>query len=524
MMTQSNPSFDQYVDHGVSSDQQNSAPSPVKNTANPPDASNSQSWFGRLGSALDPFSGMTQQNVSDIRQQMQSPQQIKSMVNASAGAPGMALEGAAAPLLGIGSLSDVPGAAKAGLQNTSDYFNTGQEAEDFRNTLGQGTSKENIGELAKRTQFAKQSALQEALIPKEQIYSQEGKSDIYNVNQSQLPEGNMQQMGSMFDPGANQFSPDKMDALSSALKQYRKSGDVGSFMDKSEDIFNVPDLPDSAASKIEDALSMPTKRDSAYFSDPNVDSFYGNKGNLQQLHDQFQDKPTLNNYDPLQSALKTRQRTLNSRYNNGTISDTGEAELNQLNSNITNLDSDSQNFMQTLPENMQNLEKDFRTKYATGAAQYENAPLTIRNLANPKNVDQVTSSQVGKAFTSMTPQTMKVLQDMGPSAGNNILYNALQKVQPGDAEGLANSILDLKRTKGYDQFVTPDQEQWANNMLSHIGTIGKIKNVLKTGLGAVGGYQAGSSLGIGGLTGAAIGGTLAHAPTLAKYLVNKIKK
>ncbi len=394
------------------------------------------------------------------------------------------LENAAMTFGGGKLLEAIPGLAQS-IKKGWDYMQPGKEAEAFRGGFGQGTTKENIENLGQRVQFAKGSAKEEAMIPKRELYGQEGKSNIYNVDTKNLPEGNLDKMAHIMEPGG-EFGEAQSSALSSALKNYRKTGNVESFLDKSTDIFNIPELSDKASSKIEDALLMPTKRDSAYFGDEGVTDLYGKRGKIKQLHDAYEDKPILANYDKLQSALGKQIRKLESRVKAKTIDDAGEAKLEAFTSNKENLVQDKENFMKTLPEKMQNLETDFRTKYATGVGKYEDAPLAIRKLAAGK-FNEVTGDQIAKVFTNPTDQTKKILLDLGPSAGKNIIYNALQKVPMKDAEGMANTILDLKRTKGYDQFITPDMEQWANNMLKHVRNASYLKKGLIGGASLIGG-------------------------------------
>lgn len=401
--------------------------------------------------------------------------------------------------------------AKAGMN----YLNPGKAAEEFRSTLGQGTSSENIAELGKRMEFAKKSAKEEALIPKRELYQQEGKSDIFKVNEANLPEGNLPKIGEMIEPGG-QFQKSQMDALSKALKGYRKNGSIESFLEHGEDIFNVPEIPNKAAQKIEEALLMPTKRGSSYFSEKGVADFYGKKG-LKTLHDAFEKKPTLNNYDELQSAIKKNIRKLTAKEKAKTIDSAGDEKLESLRENAKNLNKDKEEFMKTLPQKMQNLENEFRTKYAKNVAPYEEAGLTIRKLAEGR-ASEVSPAQVTSAFTKMNVHTKKILQDLGAGAGRNILYNALQKVQPGDAKAMADTILDLKRTKGFDQFVTPEMERWADKMQKQARNSELIKDALKLTTGAFTGGL------IGGAPGAIIGAGLPFAKEGAIKIAKKFKK
>jgi hypothetical protein len=403
------------------------------------------------------------------------------------------------------------------------YMHPEKAAEKFRSALGEGTSKENIENLSKRAQLAKQSTKQEALIPKEKLYEQEGKSDVYKVNPNELPEGNLPKMAHMIDPEAK-FSESQSASLSKALKEYRKTGNVESFMDKSEDIFNIPELTDKAASKIEDALSLPTKRDSSYFGDKEVTDVYSKKGKLMELHNAYEDKPILANYDKLQSALKKELRSMEER---AKVSDSAQPKVDQLKSNISNLNSDKESFMQTLPDTMKDLENQFRNKYQQYAKTYEKgnketgASLTLRRLAEGRH-DLVNDQAVVKLFANPTAADKKAILDMGEGAARNALYAAVQKVPENDAAGLANTILDLKRTKGFDKVVTSQMEDWANNMLKHVNRVNNIRKAA----GMAGGAMAGGA--VFGPFGAVAGASLPYVakalPHVGKYLGKYLKK
>jgi hypothetical protein len=409
-----------------------------------------------------------------------------------------------------------------------------KKSEQFRSMTGEGTSSENIENLGKRAQFAKESSQKEALIPKTELYKQEGRSNVYDVNPKGLPEGNINKVADMIAPG-EKYGDSQAKALSNALKYYRSGkidkkigGDpLDIFLHKSEDIFGIPELPNSAASKIEDALYMPTKRESRYFGDEDVESVYSKKGKLQQLHDKYERKPILANYDKLQSALKVQQRKLKPQ---AKLSDTAELKLDQIDRNIKNLNADKEDFMQTLPEKMQNLENEFRKKYQEHMSTFEKgkkgtgASETLRNLAEGKH-NLVTDAQVQKVFAHPTAADKKIILAMGPSAAKNALYSALQRVKEGDAEGMANTIIDLKRTKGFDNIVTKEMLDWANNMLKYLKSSESIRRNLGNA-GRISTHMIGAGTGamLGGPVGAAVGGSLPFAWKGAKYIAERFKK
>jgi hypothetical protein len=443
----------------------------------------------------------------DHKNMFNNPEAMNEILQMVSGSPGMKIASEVGPI------------AKNVISKGMDYLNPGKEAEKFRSTLGEGTSSENIGELGKRAQLAKQSTKEEALIPKTELYNQEGKSDIYNVNPKQLPEGNIEQTGSMFDDGGK-FSETQNSALSKALREYRKTGNIESFVERGEDIFNVRELTPKHIEKIEDALEMPTKRESRYFSDKDVASVYSPKGKLMELHNLYEEKPILNNYDNLQSALKKEIRLMENR---AKVSDTAQPKIDQLKSNIKNLNKDKNDFMETLPENMRNLEDVFRQKYRKYAETYEKgnketgASLTLRRLAEGRH-SLVDDAAVVRLFSKPTAADKAAILDMGPSAARNAIYSALQRVNPGDAENMANTILDLKRTKGFDKIIDQDMESWANKMLTHVKRADMIKRIMAS----TGGALTGSA--IFGPFGGAVGAAAPFAPKAVQYVSKFIRK
>lgn len=257
------------------------------------------------------------------------------------------------------------------------------------------------------------------------------------------------------------------------------------------------------------------KPDSSYLNNRFVEEPYSSNGKLQSLHETYKDDPKLNTYDPLQSALKKELRKQQKSASAG--SDIASQKVNQLTENIKNLDSDAKKFLETLPDKYKNLDLDWRTKYATGVPKYEEAGPTIRKLSSG-DWQELSPQKVINSFVYDNKKTKEVLKDLGPSAGKNILYLALQKVQPNDAEGLAKAILDLKRTKGFDKFITPEIEEAAIKLQKQARYSSGIKNALKaTGGAAMGGM-------IGGPLGAVAGAALPFGKEAFQIALKKYKK
>jgi hypothetical protein len=462
-------------------------------------------------------------NSSELRKQMEE------LTNLAAGGPGMKLTGMAGQVLKSGLPELVEEGAKKGKEitkNTYEYLSPSkiaEETERFRKeTLGAGSESENIENLSKRVQFAKKSGEEEALIPKRELYAQEGKSNVYNIKPEQLPEGNLEKMAHIIEPDM-QFGKEQQNALSKALKKYRKTGNVESFIEQSEDLFGIPELSPKAASKIEDALLLPTKRESAYLSDSDVASYYGKKGKIRQLHETFSEKPTLKNYDALQSALKKEERALAKREKKGSIGDIAQAKLDQTRANISNIEEDAQNFFETLPENLRELQRTFSKKWATGPAKYADAEKTLQRLASGKQgvVTKVTSNDIVRTFTRPDEKTLAAIKEMGPSVGRNVIYSAISKIKPGEGKEVADTIIELSRKPGFENFVTDDIKAWSENMLKRT----KKSELAKKGLSIGGGALAGSALGpFGTIGGALLGGTLPFAKEYIKLLPKYLQK
>ena len=151
-------------------------------------------------------------------------------------------------------------------------------------------------------------------------------------------------------------------------------------------------------------------------------------------------------------------------------------------------------------------------------AKYSGAKLTIQRLADPKRASEVSEADIIKTFTKPNQTTKDIMKELGPSVGSNILYAALSKVRPGDYDKMADTILELKRTKGFDRIVTPNMEAWANAIQSKSKKLGYIRK----GLMSIGGATLGGAL--LGEHWAALGALAPFASKSLKSLLSKYKK
>jgi len=447
--------------------------------------------------------------LKEFQSWLHNPDTIKDMINWSAGSPGVK---AISPAINAGG-SKALQLGKKGIE----YLKPEKKANEFIETLGKGTASENIKDIGEEVKGSFESRKAEALKHKEELYPKEGGKNLYEIEKSKLPEGNLEKLSEIIEPG-EKFTGEKSKAVTSALKKYRKSGNIESFLEESEDIFNVPELSKSQASKIEDALLMETKRESKYFT-KDVADVYNKKGELYKLHQTYLKNPTLNNYDKLQSALKTESRRLKGV---ARTSESAKPKYDAIQENIANLNADKEAFMKTLPEKMQNLENEFRTSWREHVVPYQEAGNTIRKLANGK-WEEIEPSQLAKAFTYNNKMTRKVLDDVGEKIGKKLIYNAVKNVPEGDYKKLAETLLDLKQTKGYDRFITKEIEDWAHNMLKHGNRAENIIKAMKATGGGLAGSLAGGILGHPGI-GASIGAIAPFSGDLGKMIMKQFGK
>jgi len=131
---------------------------------------------------------------------------------------------------------------------------------------------------------------------------------------------------------------------------------------------------------------------------------------------------------------------------------------------------DQDDFFKTLSPDKQNLYKDFRIKWARDVEKYNKASSkvakskVIRNLSEG-NFEEVSSKDIENAFKNPGTKTQRILEDIGKSGINNIVYNSLLGLPKGDANALAKAIINARNTKGLSKYFTKEHEDFANNLL-----------------------------------------------------------
>ena len=189
---------------------------------------------------------------------------------------------------------------------------------------------------------------------------------------------------------------------------------------------------------------------------------------LKQTHNNFMNDRNPDNADKLMSGIKREMRRIKDTANKVGWTNTSENTYKKLSKNLDNLTSDFTQFINELPPELRGKYKDFTNKWKINAAPY-GADKTIEALSEGKHLG-LTQSQIAKAFANPTKETIKILGDIGEPGKGHVLYNFLQNIDPKNVSKFAKAILDAKKTKGYSQYVTPELEAWANNIIRRQST------------------------------------------------------
>lgn len=435
-----------------------------------------------------------------------SPERVKEAVSEGAGA----LSGINA----VGYGEKGIGLAKKGLE----YINPENISKELLGKIGEGTIPENIEQLGKRVKFGKESAKEEALLPKHE-FMEEAKGK--NITRLKPEKVDIKNVASIFEKDENEFTPERMKLIKKSINNYYKHGDIEQLAEEGSEIFESPELSEKSLSKLESFVPIEKLNRGKYLSDTDAIKFYSPKGELSNAHNEFIKTKSVESADKLMSELKGEIRELKSRQKKGTLGDIGDAKLSSYESNLQNLKNDWGKFIKILPKELQGKYADFAKKYAINVAPYEDAGFIVRKLATG-DTKGILPESLDRLFANPNPkkEVMKVIDDIGTSGWNNLVYNMLSKYKPGDVKGMAQAILEGRR-KG-SPIITDEMVNAANYALKR----GKISSLVKSTAGAALGGIAGMPFGIGAL-GSTIGAitpyALANKDIIAK-MVTKIKR
>lgn len=435
---------------------------------------------GIIGSAL----------VPEIPAIMEGGSLFANAVNAlskiGAGAATGAMASPDHPILGAATGAAFPAASsaigKAG-NIFNKYFAPETTAKNLLSTLGGNQSiVENINELSKRLGFGQSSAKVEALTPKREVMALHGEDRIVP---SQITGNELtNKIANIFAYHPDEIDKNSIAQLGRQLKNYYndKIG-IDDLVEKGEDIFNSPGLDDNDISKIEDMLIPGKAVKGNYLAIKNADQHYSEA--LQDAHDAYVKNPTFSNSDALRSKLFKRINELSKRQKANTLTDNQEKELNLLTKNRSAIIEDQDNLINTFsPENQQKY-GTFNRLWRNDVRAYEDAGSTIKNLKNGF-LSKVTPEKITNAFSfpELKPQVQKVLNDIGPSGINNIVYNEIARTP--SARGILNTLNNLESHKGFSPYLTPEIKNFSNQLKTQL----RNRNALLWGLGGIGSVGA----------------------------------
>jgi len=397
-------------------------------------------------------------------------------------------------------------AAKKGME----YINPEAISEQLRGQFGQGTVSENIGELGQRVKFGKESAKEQALTPKRELMETIKGEEIVKPKPLKL-----EKVAKIFEPDVNNISSQQSDALRKAIANYYKSGNLGKLTEKGEQIFSHEGLESNQIDKLERLLTTQMPAKGRYLSDAEATKFYSSKGTLSELHKDYIKTKSPDVADQLMSELKSEIRKLKKIDRNTGLGDVQSERLASYESNLQNIENDFNKFISTLPKEAQGKYKQFTTSYRENVAPYKSEDI-IREMSYG-NTQGIQANEVESLFSNPNPtkDVKKVINDIGSSGWNNIVYNMLSKYEPGEASKMAKAILEGKR-KG-SPIITDEMVQAANNAIKR----SRISTAVKTSARAAGGAALAAPFGLaplGAIAGAASPYLLANKDLISKAI------
>lgn len=375
---------------------------------------------------------------------------------------------------------DIYSLGEKGAKAAKEYLDVGKKSEKFIKELGEGaeTVEQNIAKLSEKMKPIVALKKEEALIPKKEVMGEVGKENIFTYGPKELP--NAAKIAQVFEKDVANITEQQSKALQKELEKYYKHGDVEKLVTKGEKIFGHEGLSEKEISKIESLLPWGRPKESAYLSKPNLTKYYDE--GLKEYHQAFERNRSFMTADKLISELKKEQRMLISRQKAKTLDTRGDAKLSAISKNIDNLIKDMEKFTNELPIHLQGKYQEFLNKWREGVSHFESSETTSAlSRGEPSGVKP---SEIASTFAHPDKNILKIIRDMGDPLKKHIVANELLKLDPKNAKKIAQTILDMKKHKGYEHYITPEMEKWAKDMLKHVKRATLIKEGIGSSLGA----------------------------------------
>lgn len=447
------------------------------------------------------FGSLPQLNNKNFSQYVTNPKSINELINAYAGGSGTKIIGELTPEI------------KSGIGKGLDYLNPEKSAQEFKEKLGPNNDIENTEELAKRMNFAKNSAKKEALIPKEKLMETESDSKILPDQRS--GQELVKKVSHIFGEGEENFSPQQSSLITKELKNYYKTGDIDTLIEKGEDIFNHPGLNEKDTELLEKSIQLQKMKVGKYLKSNDVGKNYSI--GLKELHNVYEKDPTLYNADKLKSAIGKEKRQLEKKVNKGTNTVTDDKRLDRLVRNEKNITDDMEDFLKKLPEEKRNLYSQFRTSWAKNIPKYETSGNTIRQLSKGEGKG-LSKENINTSFKNPDQDVLNILKDIGPSGVNNVLLSKVLHISPKNPKELGQTILNLAHHGGYKDYISKDMLDFAENLVKRSDIKEKLKSA---GTGLLGAAIGGE---VFGPYGAVLGGTIPFMVKNREHIVKILSK
>jgi hypothetical protein len=177
--------------------------------------------------------------------------------------------------------------------------------------------------------------------------------------------------------------------------------------------------------------------------------------NLNKLHDQFTSDPTLQNAHNLQSQLGSSIRKLQASDVKGNLSVGDRSTMQGYQDAQGALKGDINNFLTTQDPMAANQYNAATANWAQNVTPYlENSKIAQIAKGDVTNPDSITT-----LFKSPEPELRQIVNDVGPSANNKILYAELGKTQANLTPEKLTTAYNSLDNKGLGSYVTPDLAQ-----------------------------------------------------------------
>lgn len=288
---------------------------------------------------------------------------------------------------------------------------------------------------------------------------------------------------------------------------YNKAKQSG--QDLYNDIFN-------RASNIPSGIINTTLKSGAYSQLPSkiIDKY---NFDLEDLHKDFNDNPSIQTAHPLQSQLGFEQRALEKSDRKSTLSPADKNTLIAVTRARSALLGDIHNSLETAQKGLGDEYQGAAENWMNNVIPYEqNAKLSPIVKTKPEKLTNKMVQSLGNEFKNPDEDMTKIASDIGPSISNHILFDRLGKLSGKvTADNLTSEVNKLKN-EGFSNYISPE----FSSMLSQLNRRSKARLGAESLPGLISGGYLGSHFGpLGEIAGASIAAPISIA---GSHIVNSL--